>query len=325
MDKKRQPGRTKQIVRVSIAVAGTLALLLAAWKYISIDVLKASLDNLNVPHLLLALVSYAAVTATRGFRYIILEPKLSFLDAFSAAAVHSAVLRVMPLRSGELAYGIMLKRMGKGGFGQGLAAVLVLRLLDFGMIAGLTAVLAGTYISSSSRIGQTLLVVFFILSAAFLFLAADPIGRALDRHILSKRQDTSPLWIRGIQAIRDMLGLSLKRRIVLSLATAVLWGLVLFWFYFLMLGVGMKISLPSGFSAGILGVVGSILPLSLVGSFGPLEGGFALGFCAVGFETNYAATVSVIISMFSFTNNWIIAFPGWGWVLYRSSRGDKAG
>ena len=320
----RKSGQTKKIVRVLFAVVGTAALLVAAWKYVSMEVIKASLEKLSFTYLVLALLAYTTVTAARASRFIILQPKLSFLDAFSAAAVHNALLRIMPLRSGELAYGIMLKRMGKGGFGQGVATVLVLRLLDFGMIAGLTAVLAGTYVSSSSYIGQTLLVAFFVLSAAFLFVAAGPVGRALDVHILSERQDGNPpLWVRGVEAIRDVLTLSLGRRIILALSTALLWGVVLFWFFFLMLGVGMDIPLSDAISAGMLGVVGSMLPLSLVGSFGPLEGGFALGFCAVGFEPGYAATVSVLISTFTFIHNWMVAFPGWGWVLYKSSRGES--
>jgi uncharacterized protein (TIRG00374 family) len=223
----------------------------------------------------------------------------------------------MPLRSGELAYGIMLKRMGRGGFGQGVAAVLVLRLLDFGMVAGLTAVLAGTYISSSSRIGTTLLAIFFGLAFVFLFLVAEPVGRALERIITSKSAASGKLWLRGVRAIADVLKLSLKKRTLLVVATALLWMLVLAWFYLLMRGAGMDIGLTDGLSAGILGVIGSMLPLSLVGSFGPLEGGFALGFSAVGHPPEVAATVSVVISTFSFLSNWIVALPGWFWVLMR--------
>ena len=310
---------TKKIVRILFATVGTTALFFAAWKYISIDLLNESLHNLQWRPFCLSFLAYTAVIAVRAIRFILLGANLSFLEAFSVAAIHNAMLRIMPFRSGELAYGFILKRLGKGEFGQGVAAMLMLRLLDFGMISGLTAILAGTYLSSSIGIGQILLVLFFGLSAVFLFFATAPVSRILTQQFLSKRETRNPsLWIWGVRAIRDVLNLSLKTRIMLSVTTAAVWGLVLIWFYYLMLGLGLSLSVSKSFSAGILGVLGSILPLSLVGSFGPFEGGIALGFVAIGLPAHAAATVSVLLSMFTFIHNWILALPGWGWVMIQT-------
>lgn len=310
-----------KIVRIVSAVGGTAGILFLAWKYLSFELLFDSLRNLNVGLLLGALLLYAVISCLRGFRFVLISEGLSFGDAFSMATVHNALLRVMPFRSGELAYGIMLKQMGKGGFGRGMASLLVLRLLDLAFITVIAAVSVGSYFASSRFLWSSLLIGFFVLAMSFLFFASAPLARSADKLVNARAHgEKMPLWARALKALAAVLRLSLRRRILLSLSTLLLWGVMLSWFYLLMLGAGMSIGIADGFSAGVLGVIGSLLPLSVVGNFGPQESGFALGFCSVGYTPEVAAAHSVVVSALSFVQNWILAVPGWFWVLSKSRK-----
>ncbi len=312
-------------IKYLFAVGGTVGILFLAWKFLSLEILLDSLSRLSAVPIIASFVAYLIVNTLRGFRFILLGANINAIDAFSMSAVHTALLRVMPLRSGELAYGVMLKRMGKGGFGHGVATILVLRLIDFSMIIIMSAITVSTYLEWSEKAQKLIITILSIGLVGFLFFASKPIVRLANRFISGQKQtEKKPLLVRAVSSVTTVLNMSLKRRILLLLSTAVLWSMVLVWFYFLMLGTGMKIGGADAFTAGMLGVVGSMLPLSLIGSFGPLEGGFALGFCAVGFDAPVAASHSVIISTITFVQGWILALPAWFWVVARSTNNSQS-
>ncbi|MCP4599786.1 MAG: flippase-like domain-containing protein [Proteobacteria bacterium] len=308
-----------KIFRVFFAVGGTFVILILAWRYLSIEVLLDSFQDFHFVPLLVAFLMYFVVAAVRASRFVLVDANIFFSDAFCMAAVHNALLRVMPFRSGELAYGIMLKRMGKGEFGQGVATVLMLRLLDFTVIMAMAASSVSSYFSSSNDNWFALIIVLSFFAMGTFFFASTPLARVVNRHVSAHvSKGNTSFWIKTLQAIESVLELSLRQRIFLIASTAILWFSVLMWFYFLMIGIGMSIDYQSALSSGMLGIVGSILPLSIIGSFGPMEGGFAVGFCAIGYDPYFATTQSVIISTFTFIHNWALAIPGWFWVLAHS-------
>ena len=316
---KREKSPLTKTVRIIVAVAGTLALLVLGGRYLSLDVLKDSVHNLRILPILGAIGVYTTVTAVRAGRFVLAGADITFGDAFSVAAVHAALLRVMPFRSGELAYAIMLKKMGKGELGQGIATVAMLRLLDLAVVMVMAASSVSAYFAGNPRTVQLVILLISFAAMGIFFFASTSMANFLDRVVRpAKEREKVPFWAKAVGAVSATLRLTLKRRILLIASTAFLWFLMLTWFYLLMRGVGVTIDYQSGLSAGMLGIVGSILPLSVVGSFGPMEGGFALGFVALGFTAEVAATRAVLLSSFSLINNWLIAIPGWIWYLTKS-------
>ncbi len=195
-------------------------------------------------------------------------------------------------------------------------AVLILRLIDFALVMILAAVSLSTYLKWSAGIRSAMIVGLSAALVIFVFFVSTPIAKALDRFIASRGETSrSALWVRALGALAAILKLSFQKRLLLLLSSLFLWGLILIWFYLLMSGMGTIISVSDGFSVSMLGIVGSMLPLSLIGSFGPMEGGFAVGFAAVGFSPDIAASFSVILSTFTFIQSWILAIPAGVWVM----------
>jgi uncharacterized protein (TIRG00374 family) len=306
-------------LRLFFAIGGTAGIFFLAWKYLSWQVFMDSFGKLHPAPLAISAALYIAITAVRAVRFLLVGADITFGDAFAMASVHNALLRVMPFRSGEIAYAVMLKRMGKGGLGEGVATVFLLRLLDLAVVIVVGAASVGSYFVSMKNLWTVALIGLFVSALFFVFFAADSIIRFADGIVSPRLGDKKrALWSRAIQAVKDTLKLSFRRRVLLLSSTLLLWLMILAWFYFLMRGTGMSIGLFDGLSAGMLGVVGSMLPLSIIGSFGPLEGGLAIGFCAVGYGAALAANQSIVISTLTFVQNWTIAIPGWFWVLARS-------
>ena len=315
----RRPGT--RILKLVFAFGGTAVILLLAFKYLSADILLSSLQNLRPIPLSAALGAYVGITAMRAARFTILGRQLGYSNAFAVASVHAALLRVMPLRSGELAYGIMIRRMGRGGFGEGMAAIAVLRLLDLAVLLVIAAVGVGVRFSALEQYHTTVIVGVAAAAAVSLFFALTPIVRALKpRFGTPPEAGKPPIRFRLLAAMQSATQISLKRRAALLMCTFAIWLLMPLWFYLLMLSSGMTIGVLDGFASTVFGLIGSILPLSLIGSFGPMEGGFAFGLTAVGFSPEAAASHAVIISTLALVDNWLVAIPGWFWILSRSRK-----
>ena len=317
----RRPGT--KILKLIFAIGGTAVILFLAFKYLSADILLSSLQNLRPIPLLASLGAYVGITAMRAARFTILGRQLGYSNAFAIASVHAALLRVMPLRSGELAYGIMLRRMGRGGFGEGMAAIAVLRLLDLAVLLVIAAVGISVRFSMLEKYHTTLIVGIAAALAVSLFFALTPIVRAVEPRFGTPPENGKlPMRFRLLAAVKSATQISLRRRAALLICTGVTWLLMPLWFYTLMLSGGMSIGVLDGFASTVFGLIGSILPLSLIGSFGPMEGGFAFGLTAVGFSPEAAASHAVIISTLALVDNWLVAIPGWFWVLSRSRKAE---
>lgn len=305
-----------KIIRILFAVGGTIGILLLAWKYVSWEIFRESLQKIQLAPLAVGLLLYTCVTFLRGLRYKIGGADIRCMDAFSIAAVHAALLRVMPFRSGELAYGILLKRTGRGGFGEGMAAILVFRLLDFLVMLIMTAFIVSTYFSMMDHSHFAFFVGAGAVAMTAAFFCANPIVHRLESFLLTRtRIGKKSRWIHITETVAAALKMSFRRRLLLLLSTVAIWVVMIGWMHFLMRGIGITIGVFDTVSSAIFGLVGSILPLSIVGNFGPLEGGLALGLCQAGFTPQTAATQSIIISTLTLIMSWILAVPGGIWVL----------
>ncbi|MCP4606459.1 MAG: flippase-like domain-containing protein [Proteobacteria bacterium] len=302
-------GRGFHIAASAVFTIGIAALV---WHNLSWGTLKEVFGRLDFEIALLSFAAYLMVTAMRALRFVIAGARLSFGSIFYITAVYAALLRVMPLKSGELAYGILLKKHGGGNFTEGLAAVLMLRILDLATILPFGAAIVITWLSGSNTGWRAFVVIAAGLMLGVLFFNLGPISRLAAAKI-------TPLPERGllrvvgriVHTLAEAYSLPLSKRFALLGMTVIIWASVLVWFHLTLLAIGVVTTLDQGFVVGILGVAGSILPVSLIGSFGPMEGGFAIGLAAIGQNHSAVAAGSIVASTLTFITNWLVAIPVW--------------
>lgn len=286
-------------------------------RHLSSEVLKGALSRIDWNIAAFALAVYFSVTALRALRFILAGARLPFFSAFQIAALHSAILRVMPLRSGELAYAILLKRLEGGGFIEGLASLGMLRLLDLFTILPLAAVTALAWIAGNDAKGGAIIVIAGAFVLGVVYFGLGVISRQIAA-ILPPLHGSG--WKRKLGQfflkLAEVFDFPLKRRVLLLVLTVLIWTLLILWLYLTLLSIGAVSTMLEGFVVGILGIAGSVLPISLIGSFGPMEAGFALGLAAICQNAELATANSLVASMLTFLANWFIAVPMW-FVLLR--------
>lgn len=307
--------------RIALGIGFSIGIVALAWPHLSQSVLHRTLADLDVGLAVGAFCIYFAVTGLRAVRFIIAGAHMGGGQAFAVAAAHSALLRVMPLRSGELAYGMLLKRMGGGSFGEGLAALLMLRILDLAVLMPLAAGVAISLSAGprSTWIGAAMALLSGLLMAVFFFL------RKISNWLVAQipYRDTDPRWRRAIgrfaRTLDDTYTLSPLRRMALIALTLVLWVGIIAWFQLFLMALGAVDTWRFGFEASILGFVGSILPVSLIGSFGPMEGGVASGLIAIGKNAELAVASAIGVSALTFLCNWAYAVPAIVFIAFRNA------
>jgi uncharacterized membrane protein YbhN (UPF0104 family) len=312
--------QSKGPIRVLVAALVTAVLLFLAWHYLSARALSDSWSRINGGYLGAALLAYLVVNGIRAFRFKTAGASLSFSQMFAIASVHSALLRVMPLRSGELAYGILLRRQTGGGFTSGLASIVMLRVLDLAIVLPLGGAV-GVLLISKSDWGYTVIALAIALGG--LFFALGPITRALNAKLGSKRENDG--LGRLLDTLAGAMDITLPRRIALTGLTAILWGAILVWLCLVLWSLDEGITWDGGFVAGVLGITGSVLPVSLIGSFGPMESGFALGLVLLDIPSDIAVAQGVLASALTFACNWLVALPAWLYLFLFPSSSTKEG
>jgi len=325
------PGRRRRKplrLLVSLAIAAAL-LVLVVWLADFEDLLER-LRSADVVSLLFSAVAYICTYVARARRFATAGAKASTWTLFWVVTIHGALNRLMPLRTGELAYPMLAKRVGAAALGEGLVQLLMLRLLDLVTVAvlfltalmiSLASGLAGlggstwAFVTVACGIGVAALAALWKLGA--LLEAVVRISRrVLTWTGTSGRGRVQDLLEKASEAVSAVTDLTTERRLRLGFWSVTCWGAYFVTFYYIL--VALSIDLP--FLRTVLGssaaIVGSTVPISGLGTFGALEGGWTAGFVAVGVEPSTAASTALVMS--GLTLLFAVVLAAFGWVVLGS-------
>ncbi|MBW2731480.1 MAG: flippase-like domain-containing protein [Deltaproteobacteria bacterium] len=271
--------------------------------------------------LLWVLPIYELLYLARAGRFVLLAPRTPFGVMLCIAAVHNFSLRVLPMRTGELSYALLVKKAGTSGLGESLLGLFLLRILDatavvvifaiflvlnqtvyqgdfsFGLWLTLGAATVGLLGALFFR--QLLHLGFIMLSATLHFVRLTRVARVAT--LLEKLRVTIGSFDRlGLRLMLAQIGL-----------TTAAWML-----NFLMIFVTMHgFSVPVSFAQAVLGGTGAtvtgFLPVGGIGSFGAMEAGWALGFALVGLEASLAVASGFAFSLMTFASAAALALVHW--------------
>jgi uncharacterized membrane protein YbhN (UPF0104 family) len=313
----RHPWLLKGLLAIAIT-AGLVLLLLRFIEPGQIGLLMRQMDwRLYGLTLGLWIVLYFLRTA----RFLLLAPQTPFFTMFCISSVYNLLLRLLPLRSGELSYGFLVKRAGTAGFGESLLGLLLIHIFDaivVVIIFSMTLALDhGTYqgdkrlgIMVASGVALAGLLVVFTLRRLLRFAY-----RLTDKMLSLLRLAERP-WVKNTlrrvqQAIETFQSMDHRVALKIFLLTVIYWLVMFGAFYTLMQAWAM----PVGVVQTVLGSTGSIvtgfLPIGGIGTFGTLEAGWALGFSLVGLPRAQAILSAFGVSLVTFTYSILLGLLGW--------------
>ena len=267
----------------------------------------------------LGLALYVLLQCVRALRYRLLAPDAPARVLLGVHFVHALLLRVMPLRTGELGFAWLMRRHG-AGFARSLVGVLLVRVLDLATVLVVFAVglllFGGMGTSSSTRPALVLVAAGAALLLPLYLQHLVRLGhRALDALLMLARLERIERVARARVALSDAVSWSatLPRALLWQLTglTFVQWVVNFALFFVLLAAMGIETTFAQTVLGGTGSVLGGLLPLAGVGNFGPLEAGWSLGFASAGLDRDLAIASAFAFSVISFGYALVTAGAGW--------------
>lgn len=329
---RRLPARRTGL-RIALGLAMTLGIGAVLMGYADPHRVYATIRGVDPLWLGAGLVLYAALQTLRAARYKLLAPAASARVLLGVHSVHALLLRIMPMRTGELGFAWLMRRSGAAGFAQSLVGILVVRILDLASVVCIFAAalaLAGTTLRAGSAPSTGLafavgaVAAFAPLYIHRVLVLAHRFVRAILDALRLRRFPRVERGERALASALDEVG-RLPGRVLWQVTglTLVQWGITFALFWVLLVAMGIRVSIPQAILGGTGSVLGGLLPLAGVGNFGPLEAGWSLGFAAVGVATEDAVASAFGFSVISFGYAMIVGGLGWLSLPRAPSRGKE--
>ena len=278
-------------------------MLLILLSCINIDDVIKIITNIKPIYLLAGFLLYACSYFFRALRFwILLKGEVNLFDLLKIVCVHNMMNNLLPARTGELSYIYLLKKIHNRSIGEGIATLVVARVFDFLLIAGIflsASILLQFYILKNGIIYVIFAVITLLICVSLLIflIRADKkkVTCLFDRILGDDNLDDRTLKSRIICKIKETVnsfvfigdaGLRIYFKIFIT--TLGLWGSIYLFFFSLVLGMSLEIQLIPAVFASSFAVFTTILPIQGIGGFGTLEGGWAIGFILIGLPETVA-------------------------------------
>lgn len=296
--------RTKHLISL-IVIAVFFYFLL---EYGVFSKLKEIVLSLRPEYLILSLLFYLSTYIFRALRFSVMFPNISVPELSAVMGIHTFFNNVLPFRSGEASFPIILKKLFGIDVAISSVALLLVRVLDvlsLSLLFSLSAFIVAT--QKTELLWIPLLISVALLGALLL-------GAKLLRKLKDKFSVVGNifLFVQGFVSLNNFLRLSL-----FSLLT---WLFKFVSFFFILKAGKVELSFFQTVFSSTFGELTSILPVHSVGGFGTYEAGLTGGFALLGIKTDQALTVAFYFHLVLLLMSAILASLSW---IFLSSRLKK--
>lgn len=308
----------RKIIEYTITSIITIIIIYMLLKNFDFKVLSSIWKKSDLKILIFGNFIYLIICVIRGERYKAAGSAATRTDLFSISAINVFVNRLLPFKTGELIYAYLIKKIGAGRFSQGMVQLIQVRISDLLAIAFLFYIalsltnlpMFGIKFEILFGVIGILSIILFIFLPLFFKLSFKILSKLINILPTTKKDKILDYQNRLGQIIVDSAKLSTFRKIYLFLVSSVDWLFYYVMFYFILKSFNIDLS----FILVILGSSGaiavSILPVSAIGTFGALEGGWALGFVLVGMPQQEAVATGILMSMVTIVYALTVAITG---------------
>lgn len=259
-------------------IAAYAAFIQWVWGWGDIIALWQRAGLLPLTTALLLLLSTYVLRTWRIYDYFPSETRGRFPVLFRLVQIHNLLNIMLPFRSGETSFPLLMKKEFDVRLARGTSALLVMRLFD--LHALLAAAGIGLVLKSGTALAWVLWVLFLALPI-IAFIVRKPVFQLAGRTLPKKLKTL----IHEIETGLPANGAAFARAWV---ATIINWFVkiaVLAWVLVLM----GELALPAGFGGALGGELSSVLPLHAPGGVGTYPAGITAGALAFGAPSETSA------------------------------------
>ena len=270
-------------------------------------------------------VSFGVLWA-RGARFTLLLDRPSLATVTAAVAAQNFLLRVTPLRVGELSLPYLLHKSDAEPMARSLLALLLVRLVDLWVLV-VAAAAAGLAWFGGGESGRTAILLaaaaaLGLVLWAFRWWLATGLRvarRVADALGLLKVAVVGKIFTQLEGAVRDSARLRRGQWLGLAATTLAVATLQYVLFWTLLLAFGLDLSWLQVVVGASAAQVAGALPVTTVGSIGTHETGWVAGFVWVGVSLSDAALTGVATQVVTLGYAAIFAGPAWWYYNRRLS------
>lgn len=313
----------KRLLQATLAIVVSGALMALVLSFVDAEVAWARVRAADPGWLAAALGVSFVVLWVRGARFAALTTKATVRQVTAAVAAQNFLLRIMPLRVGELSLPYLLHRTAGEPAGHSVVSLVLVRLIDLWLLLVSGAVAIGIWFGGGGlernlALGAGVLVLTGLLvgfrrwMALGLRVAAWAARRTgLDRVALVQK---------GLAKMLDAVSESarLRRGQVVALGgwSLAIGALQYLLFYALLRVFGLDLHATQVVVGASAAQIAGALPVATVGSVGTHETGWVVGLTWVGVSTADAALTGVGTQVITLAFAAAFAAPAW-WLLRR--------
>ena len=267
--------------------------------------LKRILRELSPPLLFLSLLLYTLTYYFRAKRFTLFFPQIKTEELAAVMAVHTFFNNLLPFRSGEASFPIILKKLfGVDGVISS-AALVVARLFDLLSLSILfTVATFGVSVNNRKFLWVSLLISIFIVLTLIL-------GFKLLK-LLKKRFGFASALFFFFYEFK-----SARNLISVFFYSLLNWLTKFTAFYFIIKAGRLNLNFFESTFAATFGELTTVLPIHSIGGFGTYEAGLVGGFALLGFKGSYALTVAFYFHFLLFVMSGFLSMLGWFYISKR--------
>ena len=307
------------LIKAGVGLLVTGSLFFFLFRYVDPRQVGSLLAGSRLELLLAGFGFWVVIFLGRAVRFRLLAPRTPFVTMLSIVSVHAFLLRLLPFRTGELAYAILIRRAGTAGLGESLLVLLLIRILDSTCVVILFAVALafhhGTYLGdlrlgiSAALAAAVLGIVVVLALGPLLRLALRIVRRVLGG--LARRPRVARVLERAGEAVTAFSAVRRATVLFTALLSMLLWLLTFGGFFAIMRAFYMPVGVAQTVLGSTAAVVTGFLPIGGIGSFGTLEAGWALGFVLCGLDQARAIASGFGVSIVTFIYGAALGLLGW--------------
>lgn len=285
--------RPNFLLRVVSTAFLTLLIFYVLFLFIDIAEVVDIISRVSLTVIIIGFLFYVGSTLFRAVRFHVIHPRIPIRSFFSITSVHALFTNVMPAKTGELAFPVLLKRVDGSTFMSSLSMLFIVRIFDLVAVFMLFFVaLAMTYSRLDARLHILMLIVsiVFVVGLAVIFSIFMFGKKAL---AVACRM----LFFDGLKNNKGTAWVFSKLELLFDTFHVIrqphaLWRILLFslliWFCNYAAVIMIVHSMGLGFSMWVLALgftfsmLFSTLPINGLGSFGTLEAAWTLIFLSFG-------------------------------------------
>jgi len=304
----------KQNLAKLVAAIVTLALVAILLSQIEVADVVHTLTSIEPVYLVAGFGLYVLSYFLRALRFhILLNREVGIRDLFNIICIHNMVNNLLPARTGELSYVYLLKKRHNKTAGAGAATLITARLFDMItilMLFFLSTLSVSTLFYNTVKVKWMVIALMFVVVLVLLmtiyqgrvfvivlkktvnYLGMDKMSFA--DYIFRKMDET-------VERFSNMHGSIFIWGVLVSI---IIWVVSYSVNYILIVGMGINLTFWTFLFASTFALITTILPIQGVGGFGTMEGGWTIGFLAIGvtkevaISSGFAAHI-IMISYFT--------------------------